>query len=277
VDWNGDGMLDIIVGDRLGYIHYYRRTSNDAITLTEEADIVCAGTQIDAGDNSSPVCVDWNEDGYLDMLVSNQTGNVRLYLNDGGDSVPTFSSYSNIQSSGSDILHYRNCAQVFDLNEDGRKDLLCGANDYNIYYYENTGTNVSPSFSGSEVLVSEYAGMRFWMVDWNGDSRTDILSSDYNGNVDVHIQSVTGVSESGDPALSRSIYSDCNPFHGSALIMGTGFNNADIQIFDVTGRMLIDDDFSGSYLFDGSCIPDGSYFVRVQDADGQSNLRLLKF
>ena len=96
---------------------------------------VTAWATIDAGANSAPVCVDWNEDGNLDMLVGNETGNVRLYLNDGGDSDPVFSTFTNLQSGGSNILHYRNCPQVIDLNLDGKKDLLCGANDNNIYYF----------------------------------------------------------------------------------------------------------------------------------------------
>ncbi len=277
MDWNDDGLLDIIVGDRNGYIHYYRRTSNlDAITLTKEADIRCAGTTIDAGYNSAPVCVDWNEDGDLDMLVGNQTGNVRLYLNEGSDGVPVFSTFTNLQSGGSNILHYRNCPQVIDLNLDGKKDLLCGANDYKIYYYENTGTNSSPSFSGSEILVSEYAGIRFSVADWNGDSFLDILSSDYNGYVEVHIQVVTGTAESPETIPSRTLLLAQNPFYGSVLIQGDGFNDAVIEVFDLSGRIVADGSFSGSYLLDGSSLATGTYFATVRDSEGTATLRLLK-
>jgi hypothetical protein len=269
-------MLDIIVGERNGYIHYYERTSESPITLTERPDITCNGTTIDVGYNSAPVCVDWDEDGYTDLLTGKQTGEVRLYINDGGDTVPVFSSFSNVQSSGSDIDHYRNCPQVFDLNGDGKKDLLCGANDYNIYYYENTGTNANPAFSGSEVLVSEYAGIRFSLADWNGDGHTDILSSDYNGYVDVHIQQVEGISESAGRVASRTLNAGSNPFAGSVTVQGAGFDEATLSVYDVYGRKLMERPFSGSAAIDGTGLAPGAYIVRVTDAAGSATLRLVR-
>ena len=276
MDWNDDGMLDIIVGERYGYVHYYERTSESPITLTERPDIVCAGTTIDVGYNSAPVVVDWDEDGDLDMLVGNQTGNVRLYLNDGGDSVPVFSSYENVQSNGSDISHYRNCPQVFDLNGDGKKDLLCGANDYKIYYYENTGTNAAPEFSGSVTLVSKYAGIRFSLADWNGDGYTDILSSDYNGYVDVHLQDVEGIAESSGSVPSRTLTASRNPFMGAVTVQAQGFGDARIEVFDVAGRMVLDQPFTGSHTLDGSGMAPGAYIVRVHDGQGSSTLNLVR-
>lgn len=269
-------MLDIIVGERYGTVHYYQRTSDDPITLTEGEDIECAGTTIDVGENSAPVCVDWDEDGDTDMLLGNQTGNVRLYINDGGDSVPTFNSFSYIQSGGTNIGHYRNCPQVVDLNGDGKKDLLCGANDNNIYYYENQGTNANPSFNSSEVLLSEYVGMRFCVADWNGDGALDILSSDYNGYVDVHIQQVTGTGESPGNPLVRSLEASRNPVMSSVTISGQGFNDGRIQIFDVSGRVLVDDGFQGEYLWNSTGNAPGTYYVRVFDNSGQENLKLIK-
>jgi hypothetical protein len=135
VDYDDDGMLDIIVGDRNGFIHYYRRTSEDPITMTKETDLVCGGVTIDVGYNAAPVCVDWDEDGERDILVGTQGGEVRLYHNDTIDTDPVYNTYSLLQSSGTTINHYRNCPQVVDMNQDGKKDLLCGANDYSIYYY----------------------------------------------------------------------------------------------------------------------------------------------
>jgi hypothetical protein len=275
VDWNGDGMLDIIVGERYGLIHYYRRTSNDAIILTKEADIACNGTTINVTNNSAPVVVDWDEDGDIDLLVGNQTGNVRLYLNEGGTE-PVFKSYSLLQSGGTNILRYRNCPQVYDLNEDGKKDLLCGANDYNIWYYENVGTNAAPVFNGSVSVAYKYSGMRMWLADFNGDALADILSSDYNGFVWVWIQiPPVGVEGSGIEIPSRTLTSSGNPFMESVMIQGTGFSNATLSIFDISGHRVVSEAFSGSYTWSGD-IATGAYFVQVQDDQGVETLRLVR-
>lgn len=186
-------MPDIIVGDRDGHINYFRRTSNDPVTLTAMPRISCAGTVIDVGANSAPVIVDWNEDGHIDMLVGNESpGNIRLYLNDGGGPVPSFSSFTLIQNGASDLEHYRNAPQVFDLDGDGRKDIVLGADDRNVYYYRNQGTNESPVFSGCDAIASGNVGMRLWIDDWNEDGQPDMLTSDYDGHVWVWIQSPAG-------------------------------------------------------------------------------------
>jgi hypothetical protein len=47
---------------------------------------------------------------------------------------------------------------VYDWNSDGKKDILVGHKDVNsnghISFYENTGTDSSPSFNGSTLIMS---------------------------------------------------------------------------------------------------------------------------
>ncbi len=203
MEWNNDSYDDIIVGDRNGYVNYFRRNSNG--TLSTMPKVACAGVTIQVDANSAPACVDWDEDGDLDMLLGTQAGNIRLYLNDGGESVPVFTSYSLITSGGSPINLYRCCPQVFDLNGDGRKDLIVGENNAYVYYFENTGTNAAPVFSGSVQLQSagapihEYYGTRLWIYDWNGDGGHDLLTSDYDGYVRVYPANMTGIEEEASP------------------------------------------------------------------------------
>lgn len=278
MDWNNDGMLDIIVGDRNGYVNYFRRTSESPITLTQMPKINCAGVIITVGSNSAPVVVDWNGDGHLDMLLGNESpGNVRLYINDIGDSAPVFSSYSLIQNGSTAIAHYRNCPQVFDMNGDGLKDLICGADDKKIYYYENKGTNDNPVFSGYSVIATvPNSGARFWVNDWNQDGLPDILSSDYDGYVWVWLQTVTGIEEGVEPVPGRSLQAGRNPFRGSVLITGTGFDVATLQVFDITGRAVLTTPFNGSFVWDAEDVPQGAYTARVSDASGSAALRLMK-
>ena len=245
-------------------------------TLTQEPDITCGGVTIDCGYSAAPAIVDWDGDGKIDMLLGSEAGQVRLYLNDGADTQPVFNSYTNIQSNGTDISHIRNCPQVYDLNQDGKKDLICGANDYNVYYYENVGTNSAPVFSGSESIANKYAGMRLWIDDWNEDGLPDMLTSDYNGYVWIWIQQTTGVTEGTAPSPSRTLSASSNPFMELVTVTGEGFSAGTLHIFDVYGRTILEVPFSGSFAWDGSGISNGTYFVRVTDDSGSSSLRLLK-
>ncbi len=276
MDYDGDGMLDLIVGDRNGNIHYYRRIAEAPITLTKEDDIVCAGVIIDVGGNSAPVCVDWDEDGNRDLLAGNEAGKVRLYINETIDTDPVYSSFTLIQSSGSDISRYRNCPQVYDMNQDGKKDLLCGANDYKIYFYENVGTNDAPVFAGSESIISTgYYGARFWIDDWNEDGLPDVLASNYNGYVQVYIQQFTGI-EDEDTPVARMLLVNGNPFSSSVTITSDGFAGGTIAIYDISGRTVVSEPFSGSYLWSCSGVARGCYFAEVRDEQGSAAARLIK-
>jgi hypothetical protein len=57
---------------------------------------------------SMPFVVDWNNDGKKDMLVGESatlygSAGIRLYLNQGTDTNPSFSGYTHLQAGGADI------------------------------------------------------------------------------------------------------------------------------------------------------------------------------
>lgn len=259
MDWNDDGLPDIIVGDRNGYVSYFRRTGPGISDLTSEGRIKSGGVDIDVGSNSAPVCVyvqsdgshqrlDWNEDGLYDLLVGLQGGypsgaNLRVYLNEGSNSSPVFSGYEEIAGT----YEYRFTPQVCDLNGNGKKDIIAGNNSGSIMFYENIGTNASPEFApgvnlqagGSNIQLS--AGTRLWVDDWNGNGLLDLLVSDYNGQVSVFLQSTVGTAPGGAAALQgASLSVAANPCNGTPVLRVSLPQAAavEIDVYDTAGRMV---------------------------------------
>jgi hypothetical protein len=195
VDFNDDDLLDLIVGDRDGFINHFRRKPDQ--TLTAEPDIVANGTTIDMGTNSAPFIVDWNEDGLLDMVVGNESpGHVRIYLNSGTPLSYLFTTYTTVMKGGTMVTHSRSCPHVADLNLDGKKDVIIGEDYGSVYYLKNVGTQAAPLFNtevklnanGSPITwPSGQTDTRVWVDDWNEDGLPDLVLGNYAKNVHLYL------------------------------------------------------------------------------------------
>ena len=195
MDFNDDGYLDLIVGERNGYVNYYSRKSDG--TLTEEPDISASKTIIDVGANSAPHVIDWNEDGLLDLLIgSDASEKITIYLNSGTASNYTFTTPTEILCNNASITYRRCIPHVTDLNLDGKKDLVIGEDKGCIYFLENTGTNDSPRFNTSVKLESDGSPIQWpsgqtditvWVNDWDENGTPDLLIGNYKDTVYVYL------------------------------------------------------------------------------------------
>lgn len=248
MDWNGDGLDDIIVGDRNGFITWFKRTGSGVDDLTSEGHLEASGTAIDAGSNSAPVVVDWNNDGLLDLVLGSESSAIKLYLNSGTVADPVLTTFTYIKNSGSNITRSRCCPQVYDMNGDGKKDLIMGENSAQIYYYENTGTDAEPVFSGFEAIQSNgspldlYSGSRLCVNDWDEDGTPDLLVSDFDGFVYVYMADLSGTAGEGSAQVQSgfSVTPAVNPAQGSLnmYVQAAAGGNTHLRVYDSVGRLV---------------------------------------
>ncbi len=240
------------------------------------------------GTNSAPVVVDWNNDGLLDLLVGNETTTqgIRLYLNSGTPSAPVLTTWTYIQSGGSNINRYRCCPQVYDLNGDGKKDLLMGENDAKIYYYENTGTDADPEFNGYEALQSGgsaidlYYGTRLWVDDWDSDGLPDLLVSDFDGYVYVFMAQDTGVEDFTSRGIEDgfSIAPAVNPAAGafSVRLQGAAGGISEITVYDGAGRAVAYTSSNSEIVtINAESLPSAVYTVVARNSGAVSACRMV--
>lgn len=183
MDYNNDGYIDLMAGDRNGQIWLFSRDA--AGDLHEEGNIWGGGSEIDAGYNMSPYFVDWDEDGYLDLLVcaydteTTYAGYIHLYLNTDEDpDSPVFtSSYTDLGFYN----QWRTTHDMYDLDRDGDKDMILGYEMGQVYFAENVGTNENPQFTGYVQLEADGSPIdvggraREVVNDWNEDGIPDLL------------------------------------------------------------------------------------------------------
>lgn len=155
---------------------------------------------------SAPYATDWNNDGYVDLLIGEKVGNegkVRLYLNDGKN---RFVNYSYVQSNGGDLSVFASGCQgvvvaMQDLTGDGVADLVAGLSDGAVYYY--TGCSDGTFGTATQLMDASVAGSRAYPTfhDWNGDGVSDLVVGTGSG----HVKVAMGVRNTSSGALSFSI------------------------------------------------------------------------
>ncbi|MEO0071562.1 MAG: FG-GAP-like repeat-containing protein [candidate division WOR-3 bacterium] len=204
MDWNSDGELDVVSGDREGYFNVFIRQGGELTGYYQYKLMDSTVLKVDA--NSHPAVIDWNGDGKKDLILGSQTGYIYFYPNQTSDTWPMFQDYSYLEVRGSPINRYRVNPYIFDLDRDTIYDLICGADDGYILFYKNVGTNATPVFLFPETLratdetpiqpsPTSY-GSRCAFGYWNSDTLPDFLLSGYDGTVDLYLgTSLVGTEE----------------------------------------------------------------------------------
>jgi hypothetical protein len=149
VDWNSDGMKDLVVGALDGKIHIYINCGctwpDPAFYFSEPLGQIAQENGHDLvvpSQRSSPVMLDLDGDGKNDMLTGNTNGQLLFYRNVGTDVAPSFLGYRLIESDGVPIDLSgtpRSRPSVCDWTGDGYLDVLIGAGDGKVHLYQSVG------------------------------------------------------------------------------------------------------------------------------------------
>ncbi|MBI4778078.1 PQQ-binding-like beta-propeller repeat protein [Candidatus Desantisbacteria bacterium] len=222
VDWNGDGIKDLIVGNETGNVLFYEgyetiplptdsiegliplATRNRYLAFKPAKTIKVSGRDIDVGRRSCPMVGDWNNDNGLDLIIGNEDGKLSIFLNTKtwpGEE-PSFNASFNVREQLTD-KHIDSPLQlgefsvpfVVDWDNDHKKDLIIGDVDGFVTYFRNSGTNTNnPKFSsGFRPQRTGPQGMMDVKVDggyavpvafdWDMDGSKDLIVGDFHGKV----------------------------------------------------------------------------------------------
>ncbi len=295
MDWNNDGILDLVFGEREGHLNLY--TGNGDGTLHFIGHIFDdSDAEIMTGFNSSPFLVDWNEDGKLDLLLTGYLtetvsgGIVRVYpcSGDNPDS-PVFDS-DYIDYTGFYNL-WRTTAHPYDLDRDGDKDLVLGYEMGNVYFASNTGTNEDPQFTSYVDLQCDAGSMNVYttfpgggrarenVFDYNSDGIPDVLAGCSSGWIYVFLGYELGIGDvSASDGMSLSILeSPSRGIFAFELVLPDG-GLADITVWDLCGRTIetMHGLEGGPGVLDLSASPSGAYLVTATSCGETVSTRLVK-
>ncbi|MCP4610778.1 MAG: VCBS repeat-containing protein [Planctomycetes bacterium] len=223
-DWDGDGDIDLLVGNSSGFVEYFKNISDRPdefsyvlgrrLRENDKEIRVLAGTagSIQGPDEAKygytmPEVVDWDEDGDLDLLLSDVRGEHYFYENIGSRKNPRLTMGKPLlvdwpskapkpewlwrQPGRAELVtHWRCRPATVDWNEDGFTDYVTVDHDGYLAYYEaflkngekwlKPGQRIFRNEKGAPIRISEHAGghsgrARIIIVDWDKDGDLDII------------------------------------------------------------------------------------------------------
>jgi len=257
-DLNGDGMLDLVVGD------YWQP---NVVYLNDGSGAFSSGSPFGCPDTTSSLAVgDLNGDGALDLVVGNDWSPSLIYLNDGAG------AFTANPLGDSEHISITLSVAVGDLNGDGALDIVAGNSGYQNLVYLNDGTGVFSAYSlDSSGYTSDTTSVA--LGDLNGDGALDVVvGNDWQQNL-IYLNDGAGVftaSPLGDsgflsPTLSVAV-GDLNADGALDVVAGNAKRQSLVYLNDGTGSFSLGGAFGGS---------DQVNSVALADLNGDGSLDLV--
>jgi hypothetical protein len=226
---------------------------------------------------------DLDADGDIDLLLGNGwTGTPVVMRNDGTPQAWNFTYADTIYLPQFEYWGHYHLALV-DIDRDGDLDLFLSDTGSNserldvsvrLFFYRNDGTPQVPSwtFVSSDfqniILNHRQSGLTVCPIDIEGDGDFDLAFSVAFG-LQLYLNPLNPPANISDgnyfelpSEISLSAYP--NPFNSATTITLLGFENAEIEIYDITGRLITTlHTFGGQALWDASAYSSGLYFARL--------------
>ncbi|HRG57798.1 MAG TPA: T9SS type A sorting domain-containing protein [Bacteroidia bacterium] len=223
VDVNNDSVRDLLVSPNANTcsisdksLWWYKNTNTDDSAHFEFQQMnFLQNEMIEVSEGAYPSFVDFNSDGLTDIIIGNYgypdngcvyTSKLTALKNIGTFTQPKFELFSKDYASLG-ALNLQNLVPAFgDLDGDNDKDMIIGASDGRIYYYQNVA---APGLTANYSLNNSlFSGMLFGqycapqLIDVNRDGKLDILSGRSNGKLNYYknIGTITNPIFSADSA-----------------------------------------------------------------------------
>ena len=228
VYWDEDSRKDLLVGQGDGTVLIFLNVADDNEPAFGLGTHITVGENppeyLDVGDRATPVLVDWNNDGKMDIVSGGLDSLIHVYINCGcGGAIPprfyasrAYGTFAVSNGHDLEVPGLRSSPVIMDLDGDGLKDVLSGNTDGQILFYLNVGSDSLPIFSSYSPVQSNGKAIdlpgslrsRPFVCYWTGDGHFGPKDGYWDllvGYGDGKIRLYRGVPKRGDLNLDGLI------------------------------------------------------------------------
>jgi hypothetical protein len=285
-DVDGDGDLDMYIGDLQGRIHAYRNTGGPGTAQFEllQPNVTnSSGEPLDVGQFATPVFEDLDGDGLLDLLIGERNGNLNHYRNTGSASLPVW-SLVNENVGGVSTVEWWNVTgysvpSVF-RNASGERELLLGSESGWLYHYGAIDNNLNGTWT---LLDSTFLNVRdgirtgVALHDLTGDGELELIIGNYRGGLSFWGSEpiLAGI---GEMNTASGLRLAPNPAAGTVevTLVQEMIGNWQLDVVNGQGQVVMSRSGSGQRLVvDVEGLANGVYTLRVSSVEGERKARLM--
>jgi len=248
-DIDGDGLQDAVIGFETGDLKYMRNIgskSNPSFVDVTGAQDPFAGLNRGRA-FATPVLVDVDQDGDLDLFVGGEDGFIHFFRNNQSATNPVYSLDHASNPFGGNIGAH-SAASFGDIDGDGDLDAFVGSLSGGIDLYRNQGNTTYPVFIQESDTQNPMASFKLavylkpCLIDLDQDHDLDLFVGDFDGNlhffqnIGSRNQAVYQEAVGATNPLNVAVYSP-QTYEAPAFVDIDGDNRLDAFVGNKNGNM----------------------------------------
>jgi hypothetical protein len=274
-DLDGDGDMDLLLGEKNGNLWFFRNVSSGSLTLFQYVTNFFGA--IDVGSHAAPTLYDLDGDGDLDLFIGNRQGYIQAYENVGSSTNPSLQlispEWGNVHITHPYLTNLGNTQPFFyDYDQDGNVELLVASVNPYLVVYKNPVLYPASSFIPVDTISIPYhqGEFKFTIYPYGNTSPYSFILGTVRGGL-LWYEPPSSISMISNPSLpipSFHIYPNPAADRIHVVLSHPHDRIQRCELYNIQGQKVASvSSPSPSMTMDVSHLPPGLYLLKVYTAE----------